>query len=259
MPHDSSARFRTLLIDHDLDIRMRLKESLLSVYYFIGIVNVSSVKQAREALSGEDGFDLIFISYNFSEQEVLEIIEQARISNGGADSAFILVSSQLNKRSSEAARYMQGGIDCILHEPFSTEELVEITSIGRNLHNSRRQVRETVSTGFIVRDIIRHIDLLASLRKRELQGTHTIEKLRSMIDLVKQFHPAAQEQYFVRVLDLFTSLPFPEKSHEPPALKTASLRVRDAFECYCLQNIENEIKDATAERLEVVARLVRGH
>lgn len=258
MTHEPTARFRTLLIDHDLDIRMRLKESLLSVYYFIGIVNVSSVKQAREALLEDEGFDLIFISYNFSEQEVMEIVEHARLSNGGADSAFILVSSQLNKHCSEAARYMQGGIDCILHEPFSTDELVEVTSIGRNLHNSRRQVRETIATSFIVRDIIKHIDLLAQLRKRELQGTHTIEKLKGMVNLVKQFHPAAQEQYFVRVLDLFTSLPFPEKCREPPPLKTASLRVRDAFECFCLQTIENEIKDAAAERSEIVARLVRG-
>jgi hypothetical protein len=238
-------------------VRMRLKEALLSEYHFVHVDHVNSIKEAQDFLRYSDAMHLIFISYRFNEQEVLNFISHAKLSPGGVDAAYIMIVEALKKTHSDMARWLASDVDSILQEPYSVDELVEVTCMGRDLHHSRRQAREVLAAEFLIRDLVKYLDLLAFMRSRGQDGSRSKAKMKGMMELLSRFHPAARENYFTRLIDVFTSQPYPEQYRRHSSYNIPSARVREKVEAVLLETIEKETKNAAQERSEVIARLMK--
>ena len=238
---DPKTRLHVLVVDHDLDIRMRVKQALLSVYHFIMISHVNSLHEARELMNGEDRIDIIVVSYRFDDSEILDLISDAKDTLQGCDAAFLLLVSEHNKGNGRMANCMIEGADCFLSEPFTVEELVHTTAIARQINHQKRIAREVIVIKLLVRDLARHIDILAFLNSTQRTCKKTIHKLQEMAAVRDKLHPESISYYYDALINVFSMQPFPDKRRREGIFFTSpSKRIREKLEEALLARAEKD-------------------
>jgi response regulator RpfG family c-di-GMP phosphodiesterase len=200
-------KFDAILIDPDLNSRMRLKQATSSVHNFGHVGQVGELNEAMQKLRNNDSCDVIFISYRFDQNEVINFIRQAKETSRGQDVAYIQVLKSNSGDSSTVAQNVIGGADGLLFEPYSVDYLLEITNLAARVKKERSGAREKAAIQVLVQDVVNQVDQLYFLKSSEMDTTRAQKKLAESLAVLKSLGPESMQTYYDLAVNAFEAAP----------------------------------------------------
>lgn len=233
-------KYESIVIDNDMAARMRLKTATTSVPSFGNVRMISTLHEAQSVLSASGHVDVIFISNRFPDREINPFIKSAKETGGGQDSAYILVLKTEDQESNTVAKNVLGGADGCLLEPYSVDQLVEITDLAARVKQERSQERQAAALRFLVQDTMKQLDRVWYLKSCGFDVGINMRKLKDMCKVFETLETESHELYLEIVVDAFEKAPlpaFPVKKY-----KGVSDRVKKRMEQKILAELEAEIE-----------------
>lgn len=235
-------KYNALIIDPDLDTRMRLKSATTSVIQFSKVQLLSSLSDGLSRMEGGHECDVLFISYRFEQDEVAQFIKDAKGTKSGEDAAYILVLQTKEQDSSTITQNVLIGADGFLFEPYSVDQLVEITNLAARVKKERAEEREQAALTFLLKDIMHQMDLIAYLKANGYDVGRGFKRFKQMCTVFQTLEPASKELYYKLAVDLFSEAPFPKKIYQK-SYSGASKRVKEKMEKKLLAELEKDLID----------------
>lgn len=235
-------KYNALIIDTDIDRRMRLKTATSSVVQFKKVLLSNKLDDAREKINGSDIWDVFFLNYSLEQGEIAKFIKEAKEKKAGQDAAFILVLPAKDQESSTVASNVMIGADGFLFEPYSVDQLVEITDLAARVKAERSAEREKAALGFLLNDIMSQIDMIAYLKSVGYDVGRGIKRFRQMCEVFQALEGDSLKSYFEIAIEKFENAPFPEKIYQKN-YKGASKRVKEKMEKKLLAQLEEGLVD----------------
>ena len=223
--------FDALVIDSDLDARMRLKQAMSSVAAFKSGAQYGKLNEALMRLeSSPVPIGVIFISFRFDTEETMKFISKAREITSSQDAAFIHVKRSEDQQSTAVAASVLNGADGLLFEPFSVDQLVEITILASRVKKERSTAREEGALKFLLTDVLGQIDQLAFLKSCDYETGPTLKKLKDSCAVFHTLTPESKLIYLNIVSDVFETAPLPKVEFQKKKYGGVSSRVAKRME-----------------------------
>ena len=235
-------RYKALIVDSDLDTRMRLKAATTSVVQFGKVQLISTLGEATKRVESGETTDVIFVSHGFEQDDVIDFIKTAKETKAAQDAAYILVLRTSEQDSTTVAQNVMIGADGLLFEPYSVDQLVEITELAARVKAERSQGREEAAIRFLLTDIMRQVDLIAYLKSCGYDVGRGIKRFKQMCKVLDALEADAREIYYRVAIEMFSEAPFPKKIYEK-SYAGASKRVRERMEKKLLEELEKDLGD----------------
>jgi len=235
---EDSRSITGLILDSNEERRIRLKSATQLVPEFTKVTVAQTLRDAQEHIrNAEESWDIIFMSNEMDEATLGHFIESSKNTSSAADAAYILILNTKKKASSDIFSNMRIGIDGLLYQPYSIEQLMEIIDISAQLKQQTPGARESAAIQILLNDVIGQLDRLALLKKRGYdvkKGGIQLEKLCANLSKIS---PEELEGYFKTVVETFENAPLPT-TLEKSLYKGPSQRVREMQERRLLQKLE---------------------
>lgn len=219
-----------LIVDSDAETSMLLKQAAMSVGLFRKVMAIRHPHEAVGKLASEDPTDLVFVSWHFDRQEILNFIAEARKTKHGEDAAYVMVLNTKNQDRELISQNMVAGIDGFLFEPYSIEYLTEIVQLARKVKAEKSDVRQRAAYALLVRDIIQSLDFVAQFRKLGQDAAMTEKRFKRLCEPLKNLSPELLEVYRDIAIEQFSAIPSPPRLFKSGNYKGASERVKKAAE-----------------------------
>jgi DNA-binding NarL/FixJ family response regulator len=242
----SFKKYDTLIIDPDMDTRMRLKTATSSVIQFGKVQLLNSLEDAQSNLDMGRPWDCIFVSYRFKKDEVAGFIKQAKEKKAGEDAAYVLILQTQEQSSSVVAESVMIGADGFLFEPYSVDQLVEITELAARVKLERSQEREAAALNFLLRDVMHQIDLIAYLKAVGYDVGRGMKRFKQMCTVFQALEGESLGVYYGIAVETFSEAPFPKQIYQK-SYSGASKRVRERMEKKLLEELEKDLKDEDSD------------
>lgn len=223
---NSIQKFDGLIIDPELDARMRLKQVCSSLVNFGKVYPVGSFTECLGKLKSEQHTDVVFVSARLGQANISDFIKDAKATQQGQDSAYILVIPSKDSASAMVAQSVMMGADGLLFEPYSVDQLVEITNLSARVRRERSAAREEVALRFLINDIIQQIDLIAYSRSCGYETGTAMRTFKQACTVLASLEPDSLKLYYRLVPDIFETAPVPANLFQRKKYGGASSRVK---------------------------------
>ena len=200
-----------LIIDPDMATRVRLKQATTAVPQFGKVLQANSIDEADQKLKvGEAAFNVVFISNRFPNAATTDFITAAKKTAGGQDAAYILVLEAKSQDSSTVASTVLVGADGLLFEPYSIDQLVEITNLAAAVKAERGIERERAAFRFLLGDVMNQLDLIAQLKSNGMDMGPNLKRLREMCLIFTTLEGESKTNYLGVAGEMFEKAPVPK-------------------------------------------------
>lgn len=224
-------KYQAMIIDHDLDRRMRLRQFTTTIPSYGHVQQCNSVHEASSVVKeGLSHLDVIFIAHGEEESDLVNFLREAKETKASQDAAFILVFKTKPNDTSEIANYIQMGMDSFLFEPYSVNSLNEITELSARVKCERTVAREKLAHTLLVTDLIAQIDLVAFLKSAGTVVGKSSARLHEMSAGLKALTAESLQRYYDVAIRLFMEAPVPKKMFQVKKYGGVSNRVRERME-----------------------------
>jgi len=237
-------KYNGMIADPDLQTRMRLKQATASVVQFGEVIQIGHLNEAVQRIGDGNRWDVIFISHRYTEEEVGRFISRAKETKGGQDTAFIQVMKSKDHQNAAIAQAMLRGADGFLFEPYSVDQLIEITDLSARIKRERSDMRESLAMTLILGDIMTQLDLVAFLKGSGFEVTRSATRLKELC-LSLQGSAASPEnmiRYHGIAVKLFVEAPLPKPMFQAQKYAGVSSRVKKKMEEKIIAEVEKEMK-----------------
>ena len=170
-------KYDAILVDTDLNSRMRLKQATTSVHNFGQVYQTGTIEEAISKLNTVDNCDVVFITYRFEQEEISKFIKTAKALKSGQDTAYIQVLKSHSADSSTVALNVIGGADGMLFELYSVDCLIEITNLAAKVRYDRSLTREKAAIQVIIHDLVTQVDQICYLKQSGMDTGRGMKKL----------------------------------------------------------------------------------
>ena len=221
-------KFNAVIGDPDLLSRMRLKQATGALNEFGVVQPLSNLEEILHVLGADEGdrTDVVFASHTFSSQELMRFVESAKQTKFGRDAAYVLLLK--NKEQAGAVGQMvMKGFDGFLCEPYSIDQLVEITQLAARIRAERESVREKFAMTLMEKDIMSQLDIIATIKALGFGNAKTLDRLKELAQSVSQLPSESLPMYYDVAMKLFPEAAPPPKPEKIKSYKGVSSRVRD--------------------------------
>jgi CheY-like chemotaxis protein len=237
-------KYNGMIADPDLQTRMRLKQATASVVQFGEVIQIGHLNEAIGRLDEGKRWDVIFISHHYTDEEVAKFIARAKELKGGQDTAFIQVMKNSDQKNAAIAQAMMRGADGFLFEPYSVDQLIEITDLSARIKRERSDMRESLAMTLILGDIMTQLDLVAFLKASGFEVTRSATRLKELCASLKgsATTPENLARYHGIALKLFVEAPLPKPMFQAQKYAGVSSRVKKKMEEKIIAEVEKEMK-----------------
>ncbi len=220
-------KFDAFIVDSEIDTRMRLRQATSSVTQFGKIHVFSSTRECSQRFQvGGDHCDVVFLSSKFDTKDVQDFIHVSKETKTGQDTAYILVLGARDQGSGVIANNVMIGVDGFLFEPYSVDQLVEITTLSAKVRKERSAARERIGLTLLLTDIINQVDLVAYLKGLGHEPGTSMKKLKELTHNLGNLSPESFQVYVELAIKIFSEAPVPKKAFKTDNYKGASSRVK---------------------------------
>ena len=236
-----------LIVDPEIDTRMRLKSATTSVSQFKRVFLLSSLREAMDRLNGKEPFHVLFVSFKFPQKDITEFIQTAKKSKSGEDTAYVLTVGTNSQDSSTVAASVLMGADGLLFEPYSVDNLTEITSLAVRVKKERSTHREEAALKFLINDMINTLDLLTYLKSAGHDVGRGLKRFKDMCAVLDTLGGDSKEIYMRVAQQMFEDAPLPKKLFQK-AYVGASSRIKKKMEEKLLAELESGVISDTPDK-----------
>ncbi len=226
---DKDKKFDVLLLDNDLDARMRLQHAISLNPEFGRDIQTNNFTEALEVFREQTkSLDLVFIANtNLQFQDIEQFIGEARTLVGAQDASFVVVFSSYEGKDELIAQVYNLGADGYIFEPYSADDFRRMANMAARVGPRRLIDREVLSIGPTVREMIKLIDLMHSLLAQQCSIEKSWERFQAIGQRLARFQKESKEVYFEYIQEVLPllSAPDPEISslknhqHKSPRLR----------------------------------------
>lgn len=234
------AKFNCVIVDPDMNSRMRLKQATTPIAEFGSVMPLSSFLEASGHLNGEREIHVVFVSARFASNDLQQFITQARQSKQGQDSAYVIVLKSSQEGNSEVSGAMMLGGDGVLCEPYSVDSLLEITLLAARVRKERSDARERIAINMIVKDLISQLDLVACLKANDCELGLSIKKLKDLGEVIKGMTPESRVIYYEMCEKAFIDAPLPPRALAVKKYGGVSSRVKKKMDAKIASDITKQ-------------------
>lgn len=235
-----STSFKVFIVDPDSDARLRLRQTTGSVPEIKHVVQFSSPSEALASLGNSGHIDVVFISNRFGKQIVSNFISQAKQAKGGLDSAYVVVLPSVAEGKALLAEVIMDGADGILCEPFSVEQLQEITRLATRVKKERSEARERAAISLMVPEIAKQVDLVASIKASGMEPESSMRVLRELCNKISERGENGIAIFCELFKNHILNLPAPIFNQQIKAYTGASRRLRAKIEQKVMEKFGKE-------------------
>ncbi len=237
---DYYQKYDALIVDSDIEARMRLKQASTSVANFGRVLQAGKIAECLEKLQAGQRLDVIFISARFEPDVTAAFIAQAKTLPAGQDAAFVMLMRQRDKESASVASSVLNGADGLLFEPFSVDQLTEITVLAAKVRKERSGAREGAALKFLLSDIINQVDQIAYLKGCNFETGPSVKKLKEMCTVFQALSEESKVLYVQLAIEAFENAPLPKLIYQRKKYSGASSRVQKRMEQKALSAIATD-------------------
>ncbi len=245
-------KLEVLLLDNDLDTRMRLQHAILLNPDFGRDIQTNNFKEALEILEHQDrSLDLIFLANtNVQFHEIEDFIREARSLPGAQDAAFVVVFSSYEGKDELITQVYAVGADSYIFEPYSADDFRRMANLAARIGPRRLIDREVLSIAPLVREMVKLVDLMHNLLIQHCSIEKSLERLRSLGQRVAGFQEESKEVYFDYIEECLPLLP-------PPDPETEHLKNYQHKSSRVRKRLEDALLRAPEKRAQLQAELKR--
>jgi len=204
-------RFEAVIIDPEMATRMRLKQMCASVVNFGKVTPTGTFNEGLQKCNGDQRIDVVFMANRLGQEGVADFVKQAKASTHGQDAAYILVLSANNSDGGTIAQSMMIGADGVLFEPFSVDQLVEITGLAARVRKERSGAREEAALRFLLQDIMTQINLIAFSKSCGFETGTAVKHFKQVCSVLSTLEGESIERYNRLCVDMFEEAPMPKE------------------------------------------------
>lgn len=224
----SSVNLLSLVIDNEATSRNRLKQAMMAFPLFGKSIQSFSFADAQSRMIELDRVDVVFISDKFDGHERAKFIDDLKKVERSQDAAFVLITS--SKNSGNLAESFLNGADGVLSEPFSADNLKEITQLAEAVKRQRERVRAELGIQLLVKEIVAQVNNVASVAGSGMDPTRQLSKLKEFSEELDKLEPELQTKYLLMVSEEFEKAPPAAAPKLKEAYKGISDRVKRRLE-----------------------------
>jgi hypothetical protein len=155
-------------------------------------------------------------------------------------------------RNKSIAEGLLAGTDGFLFEPFSIDQLVDVTKLAAKIKLQRAAARQMLSLDFIVKDFVRLIDVYSRLTMMGCDASKARARVERMSNTVKSFEPEAQEAFLQALVEMFMLQPTPDpifQRFKKEGIRSMRLRMRLAENLTEKKEMHRKHQEAIQRRL----------
>lgn len=229
-----------LIVDSNEERRIRLKGATQLVTEFSKVAVAPTLRDANEYIAtAQAPWDVVFLSNEMNEDAISRFIQSSKKLPAGGNAAYVLILNTEKRGSSDVFTHMRSGIDGLLYEPYSVEQLTDIIELSAKVKQRTPEERESVATRIILQDVIRHLDRMAFLKKLGYDIDKGLKRFATLCHSLTEISPDEMETYHETAINMFEEAPSPQ-TLEDSLYKGPSQRVREQQERKLLQKMEGE-------------------
>ncbi|MBN8549035.1 MAG: hypothetical protein J0M12_06950 [Deltaproteobacteria bacterium] len=233
-------KFDAILVDPDLNSRMRLKQATTAVPAFGTVQQTSTTNEALSRMGGGgEKCDVIFISYRIDQGEITNFIKKAKETKSGQDTAYVLVLKN-GADGASIAQNVIGGADGMLFEPYSVDYLYEITNLASRVKKERSTAREKAAISMLVQDLIAQVDQLAYLKSCSMDTSRAFKKMRDSSNFIQTLSPESLQVYYELAVNAFEAAPLPTDISKYKKYGGVSDRIKKRMEKKVVAELEKK-------------------
>ena len=232
-------KYNALIVDPDLDNRMRLKQVTASVPMFGLVRQCGALFEGTAHIESDTSFvSVIFVSDRYPEADIASFIQKCKQTKQSQDAAFVMVQRTAKEGSVAVAAQMAIGADGFLVEPYSVNSLVEITNLANRVRGERGESRAKIAATMLVNDMMQQIDLVSFLKSCGYEVGKSMAKLREMGQMLKDVGDEYESICQEVVVRIFSDAPPPKKLFQVKKYGGVSDRVRKRMEAKLMADME---------------------
>lgn len=248
------SRFDSLIIDPVVETRRRLQQVMKSVIEFRDVTHVTTVEEGTRSLRGGSRVDVVFVSYSFSDTQISDFIELGKSTDGGMDSAYVMILRDKDQDSTRAAKSVLMGADGILFEPYSVDRLVEITRIAARVKKERGEARQKLAINMILDEATNTLDYIATLKSQGVEAGLLMKQFKKACSSIDDLNPEQRQIFFEVLVETFLAAPLPPELSEGFCYRGVSSRVKSKVQEKIIENVEAEKAIKSASNIKKMGR-----
>lgn len=193
-----------LVVDPELESRMRLKAATASAHRFGKVVLANSYGEGLARITESEGFDVIFLTHSLGESEIQNFIAESKKSEQGSTSAYVLVLKTAKQDTSTVASSMVSGADGFLCEPYSVDVLLEMAELAERVKGERQSARKEAAAVMLFDKVgkeISNIALKISLGKADFKSMKDMKNLGKTIQGLELDSLESYERAILKAFD----------------------------------------------------------
>jgi response regulator RpfG family c-di-GMP phosphodiesterase len=213
---------QALIIDPNPTSRGYLWQATLAEVNFQRVKAYSKFDTALNYLQEGAKYDVLLITSQFPKDEIARFVEQAKLSEGGKEAAYVVVLKAAHQNTENIATSMMEGVDGFLFEPFSVQSLRQVAAIAARVKSEFEKQRRRAAISLYVIDVMKALDDYALAL---FSDTDVVAKNKLFLKSVLPFRKMGPEDlavYYDVVGEIFEKA----RPRPPISYKGASLRVR---------------------------------
>jgi CheY-like chemotaxis protein len=164
MQQKSVPTTKILAFEPDQESRYRLKQVLAELGHGRQVRFAATVRQALALLQTGMRYESVLISSVLSQEKLDEFIRDARITQGGKRSSYVLLLKGNERHKGYVAQNLMQGIQGFLCEPYSVDDVREFLAVVAEA-SAAAVAEEKVSTAaaeFLLDEILRRLEAIAN-------------------------------------------------------------------------------------------------
>lgn len=229
-----------LIVDSNEERRIRLKGATQLVTEFSKVAVAPTLRDANEYIAtAQAPWDVVFLSNEMNEDAISRFIQSSKKSSAGGNSAYVLILNTEKRASSDVFTHMRSGIDGLLYEPYSVEQLTDIIELSAKVKERTPEERDSAAIHILLQDLIGHLDRMVLLKKLGYDIEKGLKRFTMLCNSLTAITPEEMDTYHETAIKIFEEAPSPE-TLESSLYKGPSQRVREQQERKLLQKMEGE-------------------
>ena len=192
---------------------MKIK-AVASAFMHIGLmVQAHTPKEGLARIESNDPFDLVFVSSCFDPDTVYRFVSEAKATQHGKNSAYILMVRVKEQESSFIVNNIMHGIDGFVLEPLSVDTFIEVVKAAREKVKEGPveldQGGKKALVRFLIGDAIQQIDMAAFRLAVGNSPGYALKDLKETAAKISNIMHESLDEYFDLLTEAMGNLPPP--------------------------------------------------
>lgn len=242
------SKYNAMFVEEESGPRNRLKQAAAMIPSFGKLTFYNNLKECSRELTQSKPIDIVFLAQRLGKDDIKAFIANAKGLDAGKDTAYVLVLGTDDQDNSTVANAVIFGVDGFLLEPFSVDNLADITELAQRIKKERSSEREVGAFKFLLKDIMRQLDRVAFIKSCDFDVSLNMKKFSDMTETIRQLPEDKRELYYEAAFDSFMNAPVPEIPEAQQNYKGVSARVKKRMEQKIVEQMLKEAEQDERQR-----------